>query len=180
MCVQRRAEKKIITEDDLVQANINSFGDDIGKTTNEITSMFEVQSKFEIGSSEYNELDYRIQCGQLFQQNAIDKTKGIIAKPMPKKWYNRNECKDSEFDLSIVADRKPYFMCYIYPELMARYKKYIDNTNRKAIREFRITMKELLDKPNKTKPEKQFVYYYYHKMPVGINPCILNCICKKI
>ena len=63
---------------------------------------------------------------------------------------------------------------------MARYKKYIDNTNRKAIREFRITMRELLVKLNKTKPEKQFIQYYYQKMPVGINPCIINRICWKI
>ena len=42
MCVQRRASKKIVTEEDAVAANIASFGDEIGKTTNWITSMFEV------------------------------------------------------------------------------------------------------------------------------------------
>ena len=71
MCVQRKAQKKIVTEDDAVEANIGSFGDDIGKTTNWITSMFEVQSHFEKGSDEYNVLGYRIMSGQLFQQNAM-------------------------------------------------------------------------------------------------------------
>lgn len=65
MCVQRKAEKKIVTEADVVEANIASFGDDIGKTTNWITSMFEVQSHFEKDSPEYKELEYRIRCGQL-------------------------------------------------------------------------------------------------------------------
>lgn len=65
MCVQRKAEKKIITEADAVAANIASFGDDIGKTTNWITSMFEVQSHFDVDSEEYKVLDYRIKCGQL-------------------------------------------------------------------------------------------------------------------
>ena len=60
MCIQRKAEKKIITEENLIQANIDSFGDDIGQTTNDITSMFEVQAKFKIGCPEYKELDYRI------------------------------------------------------------------------------------------------------------------------
>ncbi len=71
MCVQRKAAKIIPTEEDFIQANIDSFGDDIGKTTNWITSMFDVRSQFEQDSIEYQILDYRIKCGQLFQQNAI-------------------------------------------------------------------------------------------------------------
>lgn len=69
MCVQRKGEKRIVTEADSIQANIDSFGDDIGKTTNWITSMFDVQARFDKDSPQYKELDYRIKCGQLFQQN---------------------------------------------------------------------------------------------------------------
>lgn len=71
MCVQRKGEKRVVTEEDFIQANIDSFGDDIGKTTNWITSMFEVRARFPKSSREYKELDYRIKCGQLYQQNAI-------------------------------------------------------------------------------------------------------------
>lgn len=71
MCVQRKAKKCVPTELDLIQSNIDSFGDDIGKITNRITSMFDVISQFEKGTKEYEVLDYRIKCGQLFQQNAI-------------------------------------------------------------------------------------------------------------
>ena len=71
MCVQRRANKKIVTEEDAIEANIASFGDEIGKTTNWITSMFEVQSHFDKDSVEYKTLEYRIMSGQLFQQNAM-------------------------------------------------------------------------------------------------------------
>lgn len=84
MCVQRRAEKKVITEEDLIQANINSFGDDIGKTTNWITSMFEVRSEFPQDSEEYKMLDYRIKCGQLFQQNAISKMVALYSNVYDK------------------------------------------------------------------------------------------------
>lgn len=72
MCMQRKAEKKNVTEDDLARSNVDSFGDDIGRTTNWITSMFDVQAQFPQDSEEYKVLDYRIRCGQLFQQNAID------------------------------------------------------------------------------------------------------------
>lgn len=73
MCVQRRAKKKIVSEVDAVAANIASFGDEIGKTTNWITSMFEVQSHFDKDSEEYKTLEYRIMAGQLFQQNSMAK-----------------------------------------------------------------------------------------------------------
>lgn len=72
MCAQRRASKCIPTDDDFIKSNIDSFGNDIGQTTNWITSMFEVQSHFAPGSKEYEILAYRIMCGQLYQQNAIN------------------------------------------------------------------------------------------------------------
>jgi len=68
-CVQRAAEKHIITEELLLRSNIASFGNDVGRVTNWVTSMYDVQSRFEPGSQEFEELEYRIQCGQLYQQN---------------------------------------------------------------------------------------------------------------
>lgn len=70
-CVQRKAKKIVPSENDFVMANINSFGDEIGSTTNVITTMIEIQSSFDKNSDEWKVLDYRIKCGQLFQQNAI-------------------------------------------------------------------------------------------------------------
>jgi len=69
MCAQRKAEKRISTEEDFIESNIASFGNEIGSTTNHITGAFEVRSKFAKGSKEYDVLTYRIQCGQLYQQN---------------------------------------------------------------------------------------------------------------
>lgn len=189
MCVQRKAKKIIPTEEKLIQSNIDSFGDDIGKITNRITAMFDVIAQFSPDSDEYKVLDYRIKSGQLFQQNAIDKAKGIIAKPMPREWYDRNanrscDIDDEErrqFNLRILADKKPYFMRYIYPALMRQYNTYITNTNKKSIREFRIPIDELLATPKEslTDSEQEFIKYYHAKMPVGINNCVMNRICRR-
>ena len=65
MCAQRRARKCIPTESDMIQSNIDSFGDDIGKTTNHITAMYDVIAQYPEGSKEYETLNYRIMCGQL-------------------------------------------------------------------------------------------------------------------
>lgn len=190
MCAQRKARKCIPTEDDLVQANIDSFGDDIGKTTNRITSMYDVQSQFPEDSEEYKVLEYRIMSGQLLQQNAIDKAKGIISKPMPKSWYDRNSNRSCdipdeeqrEFNLRILADKKPYFMRYIYPSLNKQYTTYINNTRKKCMREFRMSIDELFakDEAQLSEDERTFLYYYRAKMPVGDHGCVMNRICHRI
>ena len=185
MCAQRRATKKIPTEDDFIRSNIESFGNDIGPTTNWITSMFEVRAGFDKGTREYDTLSYRIQCGQLYQQNSIDKTKGIMCKPMPRLWYDRHTANKSEDDVkfqrAIVADRKPYFMRYIYPTLMKQYNTYIKNTDKNALREFQMTVSELKAIPEQDRTERQeeFIKYYDYRMPVGTNECVMNKICWK-
>lgn len=187
MCAQRKAAKRIPTEDDFIRSNIESFGNDIGQTTNWITSMFEVRSHFKPGTREYEVLSYRIRCGQLYQQNAIDKAKGIICKPMPKTWHDRhtvNKIEDDElksFYRSIVADKKPYFMRYIYPALMKQYNTYIKNTNRNALREFQMTVDEMMSMPFEELSDRQrdFLRYYSYRMPVGTGDCLMNKICRR-
>ena len=183
MCAQRRATKRIPTEEDFIRSNIESFGNDIGQTTNWITSMFEVRARFEKGSEEYDTLSYRIRCGQLYQQNAIDKAKGIVCKPMPRLWYDRHAANKSEgdtkFQRDIVADKKPYFMRYIYPMLSKQYTTYIKNTDKNALREFQMTVAELKSIPETDRTERQaeFLKYYKYRMPVGVNACVMNKIC---
>lgn len=190
-CIQQKAPKCIVTEEDLMQSNINSFGNAVGEVTNKITSMFEVQAGFPKNSREYRILDYRIKCGQLYQQNSIDKTKGIVANIMPDKWYNRLSNKSSETATSaerkenllncrIVADKKPYFMQYIYPAERAKLIEYNKRTNEKCIMQFRISLNELLKKENKTNAEEKFLERYYQDFPLGQSPCTVNRICKRL
>ena len=187
MCVQRKAVKRVSSEEDFVKSNIESFGNDIGQTTNWVTSMFEVQAGFRPTSKEYETLAYRIMCGQQYQQNAIDKAKGIIAKPMPKEWHDFHAAnKITDYDKktlykSIVASKKPYFMRYIYPALMREYNQYINNTNRNALREFQLTIDEMLAIPMKdlTDRQREFLTYYHSRMPVGTNDCVMNRICRE-
>lgn len=187
MCAQRKASKIVPLESDFVRSNIASFGNEIGRTTNWITSMFEVRSHFDPDSEEFKALTYRIQCGQLYQQNAIDKAKGIVCKPMPREWHDRHSAnkiepeKERLFYRSIVADKKPYFMRYVYPSLMKEYNTYIKNTNRNALREFQMTVNEIVSIPYSklTERQKEFLKYYDYNMPVGVGDCVMNKICRK-
>ena len=191
ICLQKKAEKKVPTEDDIIASNKLAFNDDIGVVTNHVTSMIEVQSGYLPKSDEYKALAYRIMCGQLYQQNTIDRAKGIIAKPMPSNWYTLHDCKigenddeetvkQKEFDFKIVASKKPYFMTYVYPRLKSENDTYIRNNNRGVIRRFNqygIKSIENLQKyPDKTDTMVEYLNYYYKRLPVGNNPCVVNRI----
>lgn len=106
---------------------------------------------------------------------------------MPQLWYDRhsvNKIEDQEereFYRRIVADRKPYFMRYIYPSLMKQYNTYIKNTERNALREFQMTVSELYNIPEESRTDRQndFLRYYEFRMPVGTSNCVMNKICRR-
>ena len=187
-CVQRKGVKCVPTEADIIKSNKESFGDTIGSTTNVITSQICLQARFPKESKEYKELEYRILCGQLFQQNAIDAAKGIIAKPMPKYWYDNSENKidpddpievqeEKKFRSRICADKKPYFFIYNYSALLKEYKAYIKEINKSCLREFNKTIDELSSFDNLTLKEKEALNYYNKSYPVNKESCLVNEIC---
>lgn len=193
VCMQKSAKKKVPTEEDIIAANKLAFNDDIGTITNRVTAMFEVQAGFATDSREYKELEYRIMCGQHFQQASIDRAKGIIAKPMPPQWYSVRDnyvCDDDdeetiarkEFNMSIVADKKPYFMTYVYPALKKKNNEYRRSNKKNAIRRFWEQKVGNIDDLQKfiTESDKaeNFVNFYFKLMPVGTNPCVINRICR--
>ena len=166
ICVQRNVEKIIPTEADLIKSNLGGMGNQVGTITNRITAMMEVQSHFDKGSEEYEVLQRRIETGQLLQQNEIDKLKGIVAKPMPKYWYDSHKCSD-DFQKSICVNKKPYFMIYVYDDYKARYNKYLKESEKTQ----QITYGEIIE------PDKEFLEYKESRNPFGMGPCAMNRIC---
>ena len=71
-CIQRKAKKKIVTEDDLIQSNLQGFGSQIGQITNRCTSITSLMANYSKDSEEYKILKYRTQCFQNGQQNEIN------------------------------------------------------------------------------------------------------------
>lgn len=72
VCEQKSATKAIPTEEMVVESNIATFGNEVGKITNRATSMYEVRSHFSEDSEEYQMLSYRIRCSQAQQQESIE------------------------------------------------------------------------------------------------------------
>lgn len=70
-CIQRKAAKKVVTEDDLIQSNLQGFGSQIGQITNRCTAITSLMANYPKDSKEYQILKYRTQCFQNGQQNEI-------------------------------------------------------------------------------------------------------------
>ena len=72
-CIQHKAKKEIITEDNIVQSHLQAFGSKIGQITNRCSAMTSLMAKYSEDSEEYKLLEYRTQCMQAVQQAEIDK-----------------------------------------------------------------------------------------------------------
>lgn len=191
ICEQKSMPKVKVTESLIKKSNKNGFGNEVGIITNRVTAMFDVLASLEKDSEEYNELMNRIICGQAYQQEEIDKIKGIKAKSVPKSWYdyktNKIEDDDSfetkekkKRNLKLMVNKKPYFFIYNYENLYNKYKTFIKNIKTNSIIKFGLTLDELKQKENKTDKEIMFLNSIKYKNPVFENPCTMNKICWKI
>lgn len=187
--MQRKAKKKIVTENDIIKATKLAFGDAIGSITNVITSQICALAKFDKNSEEYRTLYNRILAGQQYQQDSIDKAKGIISKPMPKYWRSlrglrierEKDDKDTilrkEFLKSISVHKKPYFFIYNYDSLRGQYNRYIKSSENSCMCEFGMTISELKAKEYKTDAESEFLKFFETFYPVDRSECTINTIC---
>lgn len=191
VCVQKKAEKHVITDELLARSNKLGFGDEIGAITNRITSMYDLATRFERSSEEYRTLDYRIKCGQLLQQACIDKVKGIISNPMPKEWYDYHSLAAGddddeetrarkEFNRRIVAEKKPYFMIYIYPALKKEYREFLNSVENTVYTMYGVGIEELAAMENKTEQQEQTVEWYRRKLPVFDGTGVMNRLCHYV
>ena len=191
MCVQSNTVKKVPTEEDFVASEINGFGDSIGSITNRATNMISLREKFEKDSEEYNLLSYRINTMMNYQQNAIDRIKGIVARPIPKTWIDPRSCNTKDTDdeekkqkmrlfKRVAADLKPYFFIYRYSHIKAKYDQYNKSVGSNCKIRFGKSLYELQNSENLTQEEQIFLDNYERYLPVSVAPGIMNRICWKI
>lgn len=191
MCFQESMPKKIPTRDDYIISDINGFGDSIGSVTNKATNMISLREQFEPDSEEYKRLTYRISTMMHYQQNAIDRIKGVVAKPIPNEWlepklFKINEddsaevAREKTINANIAAKKKPYFFMYRYSQLKAEFDKYIKSVNLNCKIRFGTSLNDLYAKPDKSEEENEFLNNYEKYMPLSKAPGTMNRICWKI
>lgn len=191
MCVQSKMPKKVPTEDDFIASDINGFGDSIGSVTNRGTNMISLRASFDKDSEEYHRLQYRIRTMMNYQQNAIDRIKGVVAQPIPKEWLesrlfkpkdgdDENILRKKEIDYNIAAEIKPWFFIYRYSQLKTELDKYMKSVKSNCKIRFGKTLDNLYASDNRTEEEEAFIYNYEKYMPISRAPGTMNRICWKI
>lgn len=186
---KKTALKDKITNENLYIADKNSFHSTIGTITNYSTSMYALLPLFDKSSNEYKELQRRLKILRKEQGSAIDHAKGILTKPFPKEWINYNRINDDdteeiknkkEFNNRILAEKKPYFMYYLYNNSKKLYNKFKNETNIYSKINFGISIDELLKKENKTKEESEYYELYKKRNPLNESNCVMNILCRYI
>jgi hypothetical protein len=191
MCVQTKTAKKVPTEADYVSSEIAGFGDSIGSITNRATNMISLREKFDKNSAEYELLSYRINTMMNYQQNAIDRIKGVVARPIPKMWIDGRSCKAKDTSSAeemhkmalfkaVAADLKPYFFIYRYDHIKAKYDKYNKSVASNCKIRFGKSLAELQNSEILTTEEQIFLENYEKYLPISIAPGVMNRICWKI
>ena len=191
MCLQDSVAKKCPTEEDYIKSDINGFGDSIGSVTNKATNMISLREQFDPDSEEYKRLTYRISTMMNYQQNAIDRIKGVVAKPVPKEWLNPRLFKiedgdshdviiEKQINANIAAEIKPWFFIYRYSQLKNELDKYVKSVKSNCKIRFGKSLDELYACENKSEEEEAFIYNYEKYMPISRAPGTMNRICWKI
>ena len=194
MCDQQSMPKKAPVEADYIESDINGFGDSIGSVTNKATNMISLRAQFEGNpetQAEYDKLTKRIETMMNFQQNAIDRIKGVVARPVPKEWLNSRMFKieedddaatvlDKQINANVAAEIKPYFFTYRYSQLKVELDKYMKAVRSNCKIRFGKSLEDLYSTENKTEEEQLFIYHYEKYMPISRAPGTMNKICWKI
>lgn len=191
MCIQSKMPKKVPTDEDFIESDINGFGDSIGSVTNRGTNMISLREKFDKDSEEYNRLQYRIRTMMNYQQNAIDRIKGVVAQPIPKEWLqsrfskpkdgdDEDTLRKKEIDYNIAAEIKPWFFIYRYSQLKSELDKYTKSVKSNCKIRFGKTLDDLYASDSRTEEEEAFIYNYEKYMPISRAPGTMNRICWKI
>ena len=194
-CIQHKAKKEVVTEENLIQSNINGFGSQIGQITNRCTSMTSLMANYTEDDEEYKVLKYRTQCMQAVQQAEIDKAKGIKTYPMQKSWYMLSECRQKEeygdeyndkmeFYAKICAHNKPYFFGYNYPSLMKEYKEITNRAMTNARQKFRVELGDMIaaydNNEDMSLEQKIFIERFLRSLKLDSSKSTCNMICWEI
>ncbi len=184
------SEKRILTEDDLFNADLFSFGSIIGSITNKSTSGYALLAELDTHSKEYETTLNRVKMCTKLQSAQIDKAKiGREVKGIPSPWVNYNKVKDTdsdetktekEFKNKILLDRHPYFFIYLYKGTKNKYKKHVKSYDITCKQKFGVSLQELRTVKRKTKEQRDFLKLFERFNPVIESECVMNRICKYI
>ncbi len=185
-----KPQKDKLTDRKLYNADLHSFGSEIGQITNKSTSGFALLSNLEEGTPEYITTLNRIKMCTKLQSAQIDKAKiGRKVKSIPKIWlkYNKINENDSEaikaekkFLNDTLLEKHPYFFTYLYKGTRVKYRNFYKNQDITCRQKFGMGIDELKKLNRKTPEQLKFIKLFNQYSPVIDSDCVMNNLCKYI
>jgi len=180
-----------ITLPNQIKCDLRGLDTKVGQITNYSTSMISMLPLFnkEEYQEQFNELSKRILICRKLQGDEIDKIKGVKPPSFPHEWRYPERINDGDSDEvkankykynSMVVKRKPYFFIYLYKTLMNDYKEYKKMFDNSCLKNYGLSIKELILKEDKTDEEAAFLRRYKKYSPVIETNCLMNVLCKDI
>jgi hypothetical protein len=169
----KKANKIIIddtSESILVDAQIKGYNSKVGFCTNVSSSYFCLQEEFPVDSPERKVISNRLKILRAIQGEIIDGVKGLEVPPFrnhwtkPKKYVQDmtpEQIEEINFNNSICITQRPFYFRWLYNDYMKRYTEEIElDYDIRSRTDFGIKFLDLLDKPNKTEEELEFIAEY--------------------
>jgi hypothetical protein len=186
---RKTAEKKEIDKNKLYESDIISFGSKVGLLTNMGTSLFGMLLNYDENSIEYKTIINRLKIANAQQNMIIDSAKGISIHPFPSWWMNKLSYEDKENLTSEEIELyeklrirfRLYFMRYVYPTTHGKeYRKHQETYDNISSVRFGISLKELLEKQDKSEDEEKVFSDYYKYSPLLDNNSPMNLLSHHI
>lgn len=159
----------------------------IGFLTNVSSSFYALLSNFEKTSKEYDAILNRLKYGRVGQGLEIDRTKGLIIPPFPEhfvKWkkpedtMSEEERKELEFNNSIVAEKRPMFMRWLYSHYNRKYLKELSVYNNISETKWNIKFLKLLQMEILSEEQLALVEKFKRKSYFIDNDSVMNRVSK--
>lgn len=175
-----KVEKKTLDYSELAKFDEFAYNTKIGYITNCSTTLYEMQYLYEPGSEEYNEIQKRLKLCRKAQGMEIDKAKiGKQIPSIPQHWIKREKPTDDEiaFNNSLVIDKRPYFMRYLYNEYNKEYKNHLADFDRYCTIMYGAKYHDLSEDFKKTDEYKELKRYYDYRCPLLETDGVMNRMC---
>lgn len=172
---------------DLYKVDILAFNSKIGYITNLGTTFYEMQSQYQKGSPEYEEINNRLKLCCIEQNRTIDAAKGLKTKDFPKHWTkyqkiletdSEEEKQRKEFENKLVIDKRPEFMKFLYSHYAKEYKDFSSDFDLYSSIKFGKKIKDLTEDDKSKDEVKEMLKYYDSKNPLLETNGVMNRLCR--
>lgn len=175
-----KPKKEKIDRGGLIKIAGVGFSPEIGLLTNHSTTFHDMQSKYEKGTEQWEELERRLKVCCELQSMQIDKAKGLVIDEIPKEWTQYKVALEKDngeegLNCELLIRARPYFMRYRYDAYDREYKDQLQDKKRYCIT---VWGDEDGFGFEDTEEYKQMQRYYGIKSNLSANNGVMNNICS--